>query len=82
MQVNLAWGPRSTIDARSLGPEGELGMPHGSVPAAPRSPLQDFGIPAGGVLVNRVIDLKRAVGADAAGFVKNRVPFSKVLELA
>jgi arsenite-transporting ATPase len=34
--------------------------------------FKDFGIPVGGVLVNMVIDPK-AVGADAAEFVKNRV---------
>ena len=34
--------------------------------------FKDFGIPVGGVLVNMVIDSK-AVGPDAAAFVKNRV---------
>jgi arsenite-transporting ATPase len=34
--------------------------------------FKDFGIPVGGVFVNMVID-PRAVGADAADFVKNRV---------
>ena len=34
--------------------------------------FHDFGIPVGGVLVNMLID-KASVGAEAAGFVKNRV---------